>query len=68
MHASMNQGQGWRMRGFEGARAPPEHTSAPAHYQNHPLKMKEKLNETSFETDIQQIYNGFKNHIKFISR
>ena len=30
--------------------------------------MKEKLNETSFETDIQQIYNGFKVYIKFISR
>ena len=55
----------WRIRGFEGARAPPEHTSAPALYQKHPLKMKEKLNETSFETDIQQIYNCFKVHIKF---
>ena len=25
--------------------------------------MKEKLNETSFETDIQQIYNGFKKNM-----
>ena len=46
--------QGRRIRGFEGARAPSEHESAPSQYQKHPLKMKEKLNETPFQTDIQQ--------------
>ena len=46
--------QGRRIRGFEGARAPPEHESAPSHYQKHPLKMNGKLNETPFQTDIQQ--------------
>ena len=51
--------QGRRIRGFEGARAPPEHASAPPHNQKHPLKMKEKLNETSFETDLQQIQGSF---------
>ena len=45
--------QGRIIRGFEGARAPPEHESAPSHYQKHPLKMKGKLNETPFQTDIQ---------------
>ena len=33
-------GQGRRIRGFEGARAPPEYTSAPSHRKKHPLKMK----------------------------
>ena len=47
--------QGRRIRGFEGARAPPEHTSAPSHCQKHPLKMKGKLSETSFQTDIQPV-------------
>ena len=32
--------QGRRIRGFEGARAPPEYTSAPSHRKKHPLKMK----------------------------
>ena len=45
--------QGRRIRGFEGARAPPEHGSAPSHCQKHPLKMKGKLDETPFQTDIQ---------------
>ena len=45
--------QGRRIRGFEGARAPPEHESAPSRYQKHPLKMKGKLNETPFQTNIQ---------------
>ena len=35
--------QGRRIKGFEGARAPPERGSAPSHCQKHPLKMKEKL-------------------------
>ena len=30
--------QGRRIRGFEGARAPPERRSAPSHCQKHPLK------------------------------
>ena len=50
--------QGRRIRGFEGARAPPEHGRAPSHRQKHPLKMKRKLDETPFQTDIQQSY-GF---------
>ena len=33
------QGQGRRIMGFEGARAPPEHTSAPSHRQKHPLEI-----------------------------
>ena len=33
--------QGWRIRGFEGARAPPELEGAPSHCQKHPLKTKE---------------------------
>ena len=37
------------MRGFEGARAPPERGSAPSHCQKHPLKMKEKLMKHSFK-------------------
>ena len=59
--------QGRRIRGFEGARAPPEHASAPPHCQKHPLKMKGKLNETSFETDLQQIQGNFDVHFRFIS-
>ena len=38
--------QGRRIRGFEGARAPPEHTSAPFHRRNHPLKIKRKVHNT----------------------
>ena len=34
--------QGRRIKGFEGARAPPEHETAPSHCQKHPLKMKRK--------------------------
>ena len=36
-------GQGWRIKGFEGARAPPEREGAPSHCQKHPLKTKEKV-------------------------
>ena len=59
---SVNQGR--RIKGFEGARAPPEHGSAPFHCQKHPLKMKGKLDETSFQTDTQQSYGGFDVHIR----
>ena len=59
--------QGRRIRGFEGARAPPEHRSAPSHYQKHPLKMKGKLVETPFQTDIQQSCGGFDVHIRSMS-
>ena len=41
--------QGRRIRGFEGARAPPERGSAPSHSQKHPLKMKEKLMKHRFK-------------------
>ena len=41
--------QGRRIRGFEGARAPPERVSAPSHCQKHPLKMKEKLMKRHFK-------------------
>ena len=41
--------QGRRIKGFEGARAPPERGSAPSHCQKHPLKMKEKLMKRRFK-------------------
>ena len=41
--------QGRRIRGFEGARAPPERRSAPSHCQKHPLKMKENLIKHRFK-------------------
>ena len=41
--------QGRRIKGFEGARAPPERGSAPSHCQKHPLKMKEKLMKHRFK-------------------
>ena len=40
-------------RGFEGARAPPEHGSAPSHCQKHPFIMKGKLYGTPSQNDIQ---------------
>ena len=58
---------GAEIRCFEGARAPPEHGSAPSHCQKHPLKMKERLDETLFQTDIQQSYGDFDVHIRLIS-
>ena len=58
------QTQGRRIRGFEGARAPPEHQTAPSHCQKHPLKMKGKLHETPLQTDIQQCYGGIDVHIR----
>ena len=48
--------QGWRIRGFEGARAPPERTSAPPHRQKHPLKIKEKLCKIPCDTKMEQKY------------
>ena len=53
------QGQGRRIRGFEGARAPPEHTSAPSHPQKHPLEIKEKVHKTPCNTKIQRKYKHF---------
>ena len=50
--------QGWRISGFEGARAPPERTGAPSHCQKHPLKTKEKDHKTSFKIDTQQRYRN----------
>ena len=44
--------QGRRIRGFEGARAPPEHTSAPSRRQKHPLEMKEKVHKTPCNAKI----------------
>ena len=44
--------QGWRIRGFEGARAPPEQAGAPSHCQKHPLKTKEKDHKAPFKNDI----------------
>ena len=41
--------QGRRIRGFEGARAPPERGSAPSHCQKHPLKMKENFMKHRFK-------------------
>ena len=48
----VTQCQGWRIRGFEGARAPPEQAGAPSHCQKHPLKTKEKDHKAPFKTDI----------------
>ena len=59
--------QGRRIRGFEGARASPEHGSAPSHCQKHPFKIKGKLDETPFQTDIQQSVVGFDIHIRLIT-
>ena len=42
--------QGWRIRGFEGARAPPRR-------QKHPLEFKEKLHKTLYNAKIQQKYD-----------
>ena len=53
-----------RIRGFNGARAPPEYETAPSHCQKHPLKMKGKFHETPFQTDIQQSYGGIDVHIR----
>ena len=53
-----NSDQGWRIRGFEGARAPSELEGAPSHCQKHPLKTKEKGHKTSFKTDTLQIYSN----------
>ena len=50
------QNQGWRIRDFEGAQAPPERTSAPPHRQKHPLKIKEKLCKIPSDTKIQHKY------------
>ena len=60
--------QGRRIRGFEGARAPPERGSAPSHRQKQSLKieMKEKVDETPFQTDIQQSYGGFDIRIRLL--
>ena len=41
--------RGGEIKGFEGARAPPERGSAPSHCQKHPLKMKEKLMKRRFK-------------------
>ena len=59
--------QGRRIRGFEGARAPPERESAPSHCQKHPLKMKEQLMKHRFKPiPIHQSYDGFEVHIRLI--
>ena len=41
--------QGRRIRGFEGAQAPPEHASAPSHCQKHLLKMKGNVMKHCFK-------------------
>ena len=35
--------QEWKIRGFEGVRAPPELEAAPSHCQKHPLETKENV-------------------------
>ena len=47
--------QGRRIRGFEGARAPPEHASAPSHCQKHPLKMKENVMKHCFKLTTNKV-------------
>ena len=49
MNLSSMKMQGRRIGGFEGARAPPEHASAPSHCQKHPLKMKENVMKHCFK-------------------
>ena len=39
-------GQEWRIKGFEGPRAPPEHTSAPSYRHKHLFQIKEKNPKT----------------------
>ena len=51
---------GWRIRGFEGARASPEHTSAPPPCQKQPLKIKEKLCKIPCDTKIEQKYGHLR--------
>ena len=67
-HESIHQG--WRNRGSEGAWATPEHSTAPYHWQKHPFKIKEKLNKTLPQADIQQVTAMVAliiNHIRFIA-
>ena len=48
---------GRRIRGFEGAQAPPEHTSAPFHRQKHPSKLDKKfIKHFAIVSYIQQKY------------
>ena len=49
---NVDRRQGWRIRGFEGARAPPEQAGAPSHCQKHPFKTKEKDHKAPFKNDI----------------
>ena len=48
-HSKNRCKQGRRIRGFEGARAPPGRRSAPSHCQKHPLKVKEYLIKHRFK-------------------
>ena len=58
----LTQLQGWRIRGFEGAPAPPRR-------QKHPLEFKEKLHKTLYNAKIQQIYDvGSSNQGKSMVR
>ena len=41
--------KGRRIRGFEGALAPPVHEIAPSHYQKHPFKTKGNLMKHRFK-------------------
>ena len=50
---------GGELRGFEGARAPPECTNAPSRCQKHPLKLEENVDKSSFKTLIQHRYGDF---------
>ena len=47
--------QGWRIRGFEGERAPPRR-------QKHPLEISEKLHKTLRNTKIQQKYDDLRSN------
>ena len=56
VHGSVVNVQGRRIKGFEGARAPPGHTTAPSHCQKHPLRMAGNFHKIPFETDMRQIF------------
>ena len=42
--------QGRKIKGFDGARASPEHGSAPSLSQKHPFEIKEKVRKTTCNT------------------
>ena len=52
---SSTSAQGWRIKGFEGARTPPRR-------QKHPLEIKEKIHKTLRNTKIQQKHDDLSSN------